>query len=65
MANYVVPDDLPSFQPYLRRKYGDMPPQAIEDLDEAFARIAKKYGYRPDGPMAGEDEIELDLSDLE
>src|SRR3954469_19608738 len=31
MAEYAVPGDLPSFQPYLRRKYGDLPAGAIED----------------------------------
>lgn len=56
MADYDVPHDLPSFQPYLRRKYRDMPTEAIEDLDNAFERIAKKHGYNPDGPQAGEDE---------
>jgi transcriptional regulator with XRE-family HTH domain len=56
MAGYAVPDDLPSFQPYLRRKYRDMPAEAIDDLDKAFANIIKKHGYDPDGPRAGEDE---------
>ena len=56
MADYAVPGDLPSFQPYLRRKYRDLPPQAIEDLDKAFASIVKRHGYDPDGPRDGEDE---------
>lgn len=56
MAEYAVPDDLPSFQPYLRRKYGDMPSAAVKDLDRAFGEIAKKHGYDPDGPRDGEDE---------
>jgi transcriptional regulator with XRE-family HTH domain len=56
MAGYAVPGDLPTFQPYLRRKYRDMPVEAIEDLDEAFARIVRKHGYEPDGPLDSEDE---------
>jgi transcriptional regulator with XRE-family HTH domain len=56
MAGYAVPNELPSFQPYLRRKYRDMPPEAIEDLDTAFSKIIKKHGYDPRGPRPGEDE---------
>jgi transcriptional regulator with XRE-family HTH domain len=56
MADYAVPGDLPSFQPYLRRKYRDMPAEAIGDLEKAFHRIIKQHGYDPNGPAAGEDE---------
>lgn len=56
LADYVVPTDLPSFQPYLRSRYRGMPDEAIDDLDKAFARIVKKHGYQPDGPTDGEDE---------
>lgn len=57
MAGYPVPDELPSFQPYLRRRYGDMPTEAINDLDAAFSEIVKKHGYDPRGPRPGEDEM--------
>lgn len=56
MAGYAAPKDLPSFQPYLRRKYRDLPDEAIEDLEQAFQRVIKKHGYEPDGPSRGEDE---------
>jgi transcriptional regulator with XRE-family HTH domain len=56
LADYAVPDDLPSFQPYLRSRYRDMPPAAVEDLNQAFERIIKQHGYEPDGPHDGEDE---------
>lgn len=56
MAEYAVPDDLPSFQPYLRSKYRDMPAEAVDDLGKAFERIVRKHGYDPDGPQDGEDE---------
>ncbi len=56
LADYAVPDDLPSFQPYLRSKYRDMPTRAVEDLNKAFARIVKKHGYQPEGPRNLEDE---------
>jgi transcriptional regulator with XRE-family HTH domain len=56
LADYAVPGDLPSFQPYLRHKYRDMPDEAVEDLNKAFERIVRKHGYDPNGPSAGEDE---------
>jgi transcriptional regulator with XRE-family HTH domain len=56
LAEYTVPDDLPSFQPYLRSKYRDMPADAVDDLNKAFERIVRKHGYQPDGPRDGEDE---------
>jgi transcriptional regulator with XRE-family HTH domain len=56
LADYAVPSDLPSFQPYLRGKYRDMPAAAIGDLEQAFDRIIKEHGYEPDGPRNGEDE---------
>ena len=34
----------------------DMPPQATEDLDQAFREIIRKHGYDPDGPRDGADE---------
>jgi hypothetical protein len=56
MADYAVPDDLPSFQPYLRTKYRDLPQRAIADLNKAFTDIAKRHGYDARGPSPGEDE---------
>jgi len=56
LAEYAVPDDLPSFQPYLRSKYRDMPREAVDDLNKAFDRIVRKHGYDPAGPQDGEDE---------
>lgn len=56
LADYVVPAELPTFKPYLRSKYQDMPSDAVDDLNKAFERIIKKHGYAPDGPKPGEDE---------
>src|SRR5262249_20777761 len=50
MAGYAAPKELPSFQPYLRRKYRDLPDEAIQDIEQAFERIIKRHGYDPDGP---------------
>lgn len=56
LADYTVPGDLPSFRPYLRGKYRDMPAGAVDELNKAFQRIVRKHGYDPDGPHNGEDE---------
>lgn len=56
LAEYVVPDDLPTFTPYLRSKYRDLPAPAVEELERSFKRLAKRHGFDPDGPTLGEDE---------
>jgi len=56
---YVQPKGLPSFTPYLRSKYGDMPEAAVRDLEQYFSRLVKKHGLTPEqeaGPKPGEDE---------
>lgn len=57
LADYTVPTELPAFNPYLRNKYRDLPAPAVEELERSFRRIARKHGYDPDGPAAGEDEL--------
>jgi transcriptional regulator with XRE-family HTH domain len=54
---YEQPTALPSFTPYLRSKYADLPDTAKRELESAFDRIAKKHGYSSTGPNPGEDEI--------
>lgn len=55
-AGYTSPQGLPAFTPYLRSKYGDLPPAAQAELTRSFEHIAKKYGYDADGPAPGQDE---------
>ena len=56
LAEYVVPDELPTFAPYLRSKYRDLPAPAVDELERSFKRITKRHGFDPNGPTAGEDE---------
>jgi transcriptional regulator with XRE-family HTH domain len=56
LAGYAVPGDLPSFQPYLRTKYRGLPAEAVDQLDRAFQRLAKRHGLDAAGPAPGEDE---------
>ncbi len=56
---YVQPKGLPSFTPYLRSKYGDMPESAVQELQRYFTKLAQKHGLNPgttQGPRDGEDE---------
>ena len=57
-AGVMPTNGLPSFAPYMRSKYSDLPDSAQQELESAFARIAAKHGYHPDGPKPGEDEAE-------
>jgi transcriptional regulator with XRE-family HTH domain len=57
--DYVQPKGLPSFTPYLRSKYADMPETAVQDLEKYFTKLASKHGLTPDmwvGPQPGQDE---------
>ncbi len=56
LADYPMPKALPTFRPYLRSKYRDLPPAAVDDLTRAFKRVIEKHGYDPDGPASGQDE---------
>lgn len=49
------PEELPTFTPYLRAKYGDMPEEAVRKMTKYFERVAKQY-RTSDGPTDGEDE---------
>lgn len=55
-ADWLPKHQLPTFSPYLRTKYRDLPPEALTELEQSFGRIAKRYGYDGDGPAPGEDE---------
>lgn len=57
-AGYVQPAGLPSFVPYLRSKYAELPASAKRELEASFEQIAAKHGFDPNGPKPGEDETE-------
>jgi transcriptional regulator with XRE-family HTH domain len=56
LADYSAPSELPSFSPYLRTKYRDLPTPAVEELERSFQRITKRHGFDPAGPAPGQDE---------
>lgn len=54
VAGWVPPKELPTLRPYLRTKYGQLPEDAVGEMEAFFGRLAKKHGMR--GPNDGEDE---------
>lgn len=56
LADYAVPSDLPSFTPYLRTKYRDLPAEDIDKIEAYASRLARKHGISLQGPAPGEDE---------
>lgn len=56
LADYAVPNDLPSFTPYLRTKYRDLPNEDIVAIERYAANLARKHGVNLSGPAPGEDE---------
>lgn len=56
MADYAVPSQMPTFKPYLRTRYPEMPPRAVKELERYFDSLAERYGIDPAGPAPGEDE---------
>ena len=57
LADYAVPSDLPSFTPYLRTKYRNLPVEDIDKIEAYASRLARKHGISLQGPAPGEDEI--------
>lgn len=49
---------LPGLRPYLRSKYAELTPEAIEELDRHFIHLAEKHGVTGFGPKPGEDEFD-------
>lgn len=61
-AGIQQPVELPSFTPYLRSRYRNLPAEAQAELERSFVDIMSKYGYDPNGPRPGEDENDSGLT---
>lgn len=55
VADWLPADELPSFQPYLRAKFQDLPEQAVAEMDAFLTRLRKRHGLS--GPVGREDEL--------
>lgn len=51
LAGYDIPERLPSFTPYLRAKYGELPPEAVDDIKRYFDLLRNYYGVADDQPV--------------
>jgi transcriptional regulator with XRE-family HTH domain len=54
IVGWIPSDDLPSIGPYLRAKYRQLPPEALQEIKTHFEAVAHKYGVsveRNDGPL--------------
>lgn len=59
VAPWVTREELPTIKPYLRTKYRELPPDAVQEIEAQFAEIARRHGVsfdHNDGPLNGEDE---------
>lgn len=58
LAQYAAPADLPSVGPYLRTKYRDLSPAALDALSQEVSEVLAKHGIQPgERPRPGEDEV--------
>jgi transcriptional regulator with XRE-family HTH domain len=57
LAGYAAPTQLPTWRPYLRAKYAELPVQAVDELESFFGYLKNKYGADIAGPINGEDEL--------
>lgn len=58
-AGWMPSRDLPTIRPYLRTKYHQLPPNAVQEIEIYFDEVAHRHGisFDPyDGPVNGEDE---------
>ncbi|MGD0273095.1 MAG: helix-turn-helix transcriptional regulator [Gaiellaceae bacterium] len=49
LAGYVLPEDLPSFDSFLRAKYPELPDSAIAELES----VAKRHGLKSNSKETG------------
>lgn len=54
MAGYPTPRALPNLRPYMRAKYRDLPPEALDDIEAYITKLQAEHGAS--GPVNGEDE---------
>jgi len=56
MADYPVPNELPTLRPYLRSKYRNLPSGAADEIEAYAQKLAMRHGVNLAGPAPGEDE---------
>ena len=54
ITDWLPRKELPTFRPYMRAKYKELPDEAVVKMEAYFADLAGEYGLQ--GPAEGEDE---------
>lgn len=54
LAGYPTTRTLPTLRPYMRAKYRNLPPEAVDEIEAFVQQLAEKHGNS--GPANGEDE---------
>lgn len=54
LAGYPTSRQLPNLRPYMRAKYRNLPPEAVDEVEAFIEDLAKRHGGN--GPASGEDE---------
>lgn len=55
-ADYIGPYDLPTMAPYFRARYGHLPEETLDAVNDYLAKLIEEHGFDPKGPLALEDE---------
>jgi transcriptional regulator with XRE-family HTH domain len=55
-AGYITPHDLPNMDSYLHARYGYLPSDVLDSMNDYCQRLIDEYGFDPNGPRAHEDE---------
>ncbi|HEX3786126.1 MAG TPA: helix-turn-helix transcriptional regulator [Pseudonocardiaceae bacterium] len=56
-AGYTTPHDLPSMDAYLHTRYGHLPSDVLDSMNDYCQRLISEHGFEPGGPSDHEDEI--------
>ena len=46
LTGYTIPDDLPTFGPYVRAKHADWPEGALDELEDFYDFLKYKYSLK-------------------
>jgi transcriptional regulator with XRE-family HTH domain len=57
-AGYTTPHDLPTMDAYLHARYGHLPGDVLDAMNDYCQRLIDEYGFDPNGPRAHEDELD-------
>lgn len=55
LAGYPTTTALPALRPYMRAKYKDLPPEAVDEVEAFITNLQHRHGLS-NGPQHGEDE---------